>query len=75
MSAAARTYLAALEPMASRQYAWMERQVDLAPIYQGGEIPGDTEAGAYVGYLVGRYFLASRGYPEPTPPRTATTTP
>jgi hypothetical protein len=75
MSAAARTYLAALEPMASRQYAWMERQVDLAQVYQGLELPTDTEAGAYVGYLVARYYLASRGYPEPTPTRQATTTP
>ena len=67
MSAAARTYLAALEPRASRQYAWMEQQVDLAQVYQGSELLGDTEAGAYIGYLVGRYFVASRGYPEPTP--------
>lgn len=75
MSAAARTYLAALEPRASRQYAWMERQVDWAQVYQGSELPGDTEAGAYIGYLVGRYFVASRGYPEPTPAPKATTTP
>jgi hypothetical protein len=75
MSAAARTYLAALEPRASRQYAWMERQVDLAQVYQGSELPGDTEAGAYIGYLVGRYFVASRGYPEPTPTATTPLTP
>jgi len=75
MSAAARTYLAALAPLASRQYTWMERQVDLAQIYRGAEIPGDTEAGAYVGYLAARYYLASRGYPEPTPRPTATPTP
>jgi hypothetical protein len=75
MSAAARTYLAALEPRASRQYAWMERQVDLSQVYQGAELPGDTEAGAYIGYLVGRYFVASRGYPEPTPTPTAATAP
>ena len=75
MSAAARTYLAALEPRASRQYAWMERQVDLAQIYQGSELPGDTEAGAYIGYLVGRYFVASRGYPGPTPTPTPTAAP
>jgi len=75
MSAAARTYLAALEPRASRQYAWMERQVDLAQIYQGSELPGDTEAGAYIGYLVGRYFVASRGYPAPTPTPTPTAAP
>ena len=76
MSAAARTYLAALEPMAGRQYAWMERQVDLAPIYQGVELPSDVEAGAYIGYLVGRYFLSSRGYPQPaSTQRTAAATP
>ena len=72
MSAAARTYLAGLEPRESRQYAWMERQVDLAQVYLGRELPSDVEAGGYIGYLVGRYFLASRGYPEPPAP-TATT--
>lgn len=74
MSAAARTYLAGLEPMASRQYAWMERQVDFATIYQGAELPSDVEAGAHIGYLVGRYFLSSRGYPQPVPAPTATPT-
>jgi len=72
MSAAARTYLAALEPRESRQYAWMERQVDLAQVYLGRELPSDVEAGGYIGYLVGRYFLASRGYPDPPAPPTTT---
>ena len=53
----------------------MERQVDLAQVYQGSELPGDTEAGAYIGYLVGRYFVASRGYPEPTPTPSPATAP
>jgi len=73
MSAAARLYLTAMEPMGGAQYRWMEKQVDLAPVYQGYELPSDVESGAYLGYLVGRYFLASRGYadliptPRPTP--------
>jgi hypothetical protein len=72
LSAAARTYLATLEPRAGRLYAWMERQVDTAEIYQRFELPSDVKAGAYLGYLTARYFLASRGYthllpkPEPT---------
>lgn len=72
MSAAARTYLAGLEPRASGQYAWMERQVGLAQVYLGRELPSDVEAGGYLGYLVGRYFLASRGYPEPPAPARTT---
>jgi hypothetical protein len=72
MSAAARTYLTAMQPMAGSQYRWMEKQVDLAPVYQRHELPSDVEAGAYLGYLVGRYYLASRGYADliPTPART-----
>lgn len=75
VSAAARLYLSALQPAAGAQYRWMEKQVDLAPVYQGHELPSDVEAGAYLGYLAGRYFLASRGYADliPTPaPTTAT---
>jgi hypothetical protein len=77
MSAAARTYLTALSPMAGPQYRWMEKQVDLTAVYQGYELPSDVTAGAYLGYLVGRYFVASRGYadlhPTPTPSTTART--
>ncbi|MFL6091163.1 MAG: hypothetical protein ACJ71Z_13595 [Aeromicrobium sp.] len=72
MSAAARTYLEALQPLAGRQYGWMEQQVDTAAVYQGFEIPSDVRAGAYLGYLTGRYFVASRGYPVATPTPTPT---
>lgn len=75
VSAAARTYLAALGGTASRQYAWMEQQVDMAAVYQGFELPSDVQAGAYLGYLVGEYFLASHGYATPTPTPTPTTAP
>jgi hypothetical protein len=75
ISAAARLYLSAMQPAAAAQYRWMEKQVDLAPVYQGYELPSDIEAGSYLGYLVGRYFLASRGYADliPTPAPTRTT--
>lgn len=76
MAAAARTYLTAFEPEANYRYASMEQQVDLAAVYQGLELPSDVKAGAYLGYLTGRYFLATRGYPPPTiPTPTPTTTP
>jgi hypothetical protein len=71
MSAAARTYLAAVNPKGSREYAWMERQVDMAAVYQGVELPSDVGAGAYLGYLTGRYFLASRGLNRAAPTATA----
>lgn len=78
LSAAARTYLSALDPRGSRQYAWMERQVDEAGVYQGVELPSDVQAGSLLGYLAGRYYLTSKGYgnllvgPAPT---TTTATP
>ena len=74
MAAAARTYLAAFNPEANDRYAWMEQQVDLATVYQGLELPSDVKAGAYLGYLTGRYFLATRGYPPPSIPTPAPTT-
>jgi hypothetical protein len=77
MSAAARMYLAALEPRSTRRYAWMEQQVDMAALYQGLQLPSDVKAGAYLGYLTGVYFLAARGHgsliPRPTPTPTTRT--
>jgi len=66
MSAAARTYLSAMAPMGRDEYIWMERQIDFANMYRGHELPSDLKSGAYLGYLVGQYFLASHGYEEPT---------
>lgn len=65
MSAAARTYLGELSPYRFDQYAWMEKQVDLAALYAGLELPSDVGAGALLGELVGRYVLVTRGHSTP----------
>jgi hypothetical protein len=33
-------------------------------IYSGLELPSDIKAGAYLGYLVGSYYLTSHGYED-----------
>ncbi len=65
MSAAARTYLGKLSPYRYDQYAWMEKQVDLAALYAGLELPSDVGAGALLGNLVGEYVLVTRGHAKP----------
>jgi hypothetical protein len=62
MSAAARTYLDARDSAGSSLYGIMEKQVDTGVIYSGQELPSDIKAGAYLGYLVGMYYLTSHGY-------------
>ena len=62
MSAAARTYLDARDSATSNLYGIMEKQVDTGMIYSGLELPSDIKAGAYLGYLVGNYYLTSHGY-------------
>ena len=65
MSAAARTYLGKLSPYRYDQYSWMERQVDLAALYAGLELPSDVGSGALLGNLVGEYVLVTRGHAKP----------
>jgi hypothetical protein len=65
MSAAARTYLGKLSPYRFDQYAWMEKQVDLAALYAGLELPSDVGSGALLGDLVGQYVLVTRGHAKP----------
>lgn len=65
MSAAARTYLGKLSPYRFDQYAWMEKQVDLAALYAGLELPSDVGSGALLGDLVGQYVLVTRGHKKP----------
>ena len=65
MSAAARTYLGELSPYRADQYAWMEKQVDLAALYAGLELPSDVGSGALLGDLVGQYVLVTRGHAKP----------
>jgi hypothetical protein len=64
MSAAARTYLDARDSAGSSLYGIMEKQVDTGMIYAGLELPSDIKAGAYLGYLVGSYYLTSHGYED-----------
>jgi hypothetical protein len=65
MSAAARTYLSRLSPYRADQYGWMEKQVDLAALYAGLELPSDVGSGALLGDLVGQYVLVTRGHAKP----------
>ena len=43
----------------------MERQVDLAALYAGLELPSDIGSGALLGELVGQYVLVTRGHAKP----------
>ena len=65
MSAAARQYLSELSPYRADQYIWMEKQVDLAALYAGLELPSDVGSGALLGDLVGQYVLVTRGHAKP----------
>jgi hypothetical protein len=65
MSAAARAYLSRLSPYRADEYGWMEKQVDLAALYAGLELPSDVGSGALLGDLVGQYVLVTRGHAKP----------
>ena len=65
MSAAARQYLSKLSPYRADQYSWMEKQVDLAALYAGLELPSDIGSGTLLGNLVGQYVLVTRGHAKP----------
>jgi hypothetical protein len=74
-NAAARMYLGKRLPRHDKKYAAMEKQVDAAGLFQRRELPSDVSEGTRLGYMVGRYFLITRGYgdgSEPTPTPTPT---
>lgn len=73
MSAAASTYLSARAPSSAAELDTLEKQVDSAGVYQRLELTSDVEAGAYIGYLVGEYFLASHGYEDAPAPSASPT--
>jgi hypothetical protein len=75
MSAAARTYLDARDSARSDLYGIMEKQVDTGMMYAGLELPSDIKSGAYLGYLVGMYYLTSHGYEGSVGNPSATPTP
>lgn len=66
-SAAARMYLSRRLPRQASTYAAMERQVGAVGLYQRRELPSDVDEGTRLGYLVGRYYLVTRGYGDDTP--------
>lgn len=70
-SAAARMYLGNRLPRHDREYAAMEKQIDAAGLVQRRELPSDISEGARLGYLIGRYYLTTRGYAEDTTPTPA----
>lgn len=72
-SAAARMYLGKRLPRHDRKYAAMEKQVDAAGLLQRRELPSDVAEGARLGYMVGRYFLITRGYGDGSEPTSTPT--
>lgn len=75
MSAAARTYLDARDSARNDVYGIMEKQVDTGMMYSGLELQSDIKSGAYLGYLVGMYYLTSHGYEDSVGNASATPTP
>jgi membrane-associated phospholipid phosphatase len=64
-AAAARTYLAAMQPHMAAQYRWMEDEIDWSRIYMAGHVPSDISGGALLGDMIGEYFLVTRGGENP----------
>ncbi len=58
--AAATAYLGGLEPERRAQYAWTEGQIDWSRIYMAGHVRSDVSAGAFLGDLIGEYYLMTR---------------
>ena len=63
--AAARTYLGALVPHRLDEYRWFEAQIATGEFLRGEALPSDISASAFIGDLVGRYVLVTRGYAKP----------
>ena len=64
-SAAARTFLSALEPHRAADYRWMESQVAWSRVYMAGHVPSDITGGSLLGDMVGEYFLVTRAHLTP----------
>ena len=63
--APARTYLGALVPHRLDEYRWFEAQIATGEFLRGEALPSDISASAFIGDLVGRYVLVTRGYAKP----------
>ncbi len=64
-SAAARRYLGDLSTHRRGEYLWFEAQVDTSQLLRGQAAPSDIAASAFIGDLVGRYVLVTRGHAKP----------
>jgi hypothetical protein len=64
-SAAARRYLGDLSTHRRDEYLWFEAQVDTSQLLRGQAAPSDIAASAFIGDLVGRYVLVTRGHAKP----------
>ena len=64
-SAAARRYLGDLSTHRRAEYLWFEAQVDTSQLLRGQAAPSDISASAFIGDLVGRYVLVTRGHAKP----------
>jgi len=61
-SAAAVTFLTALDPHRATEYTWMRDEVAYSPIYMAGHVPSDITAGTLIGDLIGDYVLLTNGH-------------
>jgi hypothetical protein len=64
-SAAARRYLGDLSTHRRGEYLWFEAQVDTSQLLRGQAVRSDIAASAFIGDLVGRYVLVTRGHAKP----------
>jgi hypothetical protein len=64
-SAAARRYLGDLSTHRRSEYVWFEAQVDTSQLLRGQAARSDIAASAFIGDLVGRYVLVTRGHAKP----------
>jgi hypothetical protein len=63
--AASETLLGGLQPGMDAQYRYLEDQIDYSRVYMAGHFPSDIAAGAYLGDLIGDYFLVTREGVDP----------
>jgi hypothetical protein len=64
--AASETLLGHLQPDLDPEYRHMEAEIDYSRIYMAGHFPDDITAGAFLGDLIGDYFLITREGVDPS---------
>jgi len=71
--AASETLLGHLQPDLDPEYRHMEAEIDYSRVYMAGHFPDDITAGAFLGDLIGDYFLITREDVDPSQLRTTMT--